>query len=353
MGKASWASICMVVALGACGGGSSNGDGLAAATPAGQQEGNATVVQRYTNEKAVQGDSFTRKETYSFSDSNSKPLTSYFTNYYQTVNADHSGLFVQTNSDPMFIRRRYYFTADGITKDADASEQPSCVSEPSVAAVPSTLTPGQRWDNSWTRTCTTGTGKTVDMVRNTGSATALETITVAAGTFQTIKEENTWTEILDASRSTAKLEQVEQCWIDTVMGVAVKCTQTAVATPRDTSLKSKSGSATIELIAYDASRFPGSIRNPARFAGGWNAGLTEANTENCSSLTIDTKGELTGTCRFVDGWYVAVEGAVDADGVLKASSSDGVTISGKLTPVDGSVEWSANGGRGAWSMAHK
>jgi len=176
---------------------------------------------------------------------------------------------------------------------------------------------------------------------------------VAAGTFQTIKLEWTDVETRPASNDVARWDISRQCWVDVVMGVPVKCAQTLVKIPRDPKLPARTSSSVTELVSYDAPRFPGSSRNPARFAGGWNVSLSGANAGSCSSLQVDISGKVTGSCTSANTGSVPIDGSVDADGVLTASAAGGIMLSGKLTPVDGNGQWSEGGGSGTWSMVHK
>lgn len=137
------------------------------------------------------------------------------------------------------------------------------------------------------------------------------------------------------------------------MGQAVKCTHTLVKTPPDPKLSTTTSTGSNELVSYDAPRFPGSSKSPARFAGGWKVSMSGTNAGSCSSMEIDLSGKLTGSCSIAAVGGFQVNGTVDADGVLTGSAPGGITISGKMTPVDGSGGWSADGDAGAWSMAHK
>jgi hypothetical protein len=308
-------------------------------------------VQLYENGKAAQGESFTFKEV--FSSTSSDPSTEYSTRYYQTVNADHSGLAVDTRSNPMNGSSRDRFAPDGSIFAAGATEPLACTFLPAAGGVPGTLTLGATWDSSWTRTCTYGSDTSTDNVRTTGSATALETVTVAAGTFQTIKLETTQVENRPAGSGLPRWNISGQCWIDVVMGVPVKCMQTLVKTPPDPKLPTTTSTSSSELVSYDAARFPGSSKNPARFAGGWNVSMRGTNAGSCSSVEIDISGKLTGSCSSARAGGFQIDGSVDADGVLTAGAQGGITISAKLTPVDGNGEWSADGGSGTWSMVHR
>lgn len=352
MNKASWASVCMALALGACGGGSDNNASPAAATPAAAQDGNATSVQLYENGKAAQGESFTFREVITSPESGSS--TRYWTRYYQTVNADHSGLAVDIPADPMNASSRDRFAPDGATLASGSREPLECTYSPATRDVPGTLTVGVSWDNSWSRTCTYYGDTSTDTVRSTGSATALETVTVAAGTFKTIKLEMKRVENRPAGSDLPRWDISQQCWIDVVMGMPVKCALTLVKTLPDPKLPTRTTSTSTELVSYDAPRFASSSKSPARFAGGWNLSMSGTNAGSCASLTIDTEGKLTGNCIDGNGSSHAIDGTVDADGMPKASSPDGATISGTLTPADGSGNWTGSGSSGgAWSMAHR
>lgn len=196
MNKASWASVCMVLALSACGGGGGDGNGngaaSAAGTPPAGQNGGATSVQLYENGKAVQGESFTFKGVYTSAGSGTS--TEYSTRYYQTVNTDHCGLAVDTRSHPLNGSSRDRFAPDGSILAAGSLDPLECTYSPANAGVPKTLAVGTTWDNTWTRTCTYGSDTSTDTVRSTGKVTALEPVTVAAGTFKTIKFEMTQVE---------------------------------------------------------------------------------------------------------------------------------------------------------------
>lgn len=265
-----------------------------------------------------------------------------------TANAD--GSYTQASVyEGDGVRTYMEFSADGGRKTL--GEACNYVYTPAFAKVPGTLALGQSWDTSTVRTCVDDSRENT-AINAKGSVTGIESVTVAAGTFNALKTVNALTYKF---RSRTTLRE-ETCWRDTITGLELKCNVASTNTPLDATVAVTKQTSSWELGGYAQASTGRQKLNVERFAGKWQVWFKGTNEGVCA-VDIAKTGAVSGTCNDRFGFGFGLGGTVDAQGTAKFSlTSDGLGgpgFSGSFeSPLKISGTWSAGTDNGTWYMLH-
>jgi hypothetical protein len=327
MNKLIAVGIVLAVTLMGCGGG---GDGASSGTTSGDY---------YTFDL-------------SHSASNTSPYSLSYTRAYPTLNADGSGVRVDTYSTTAYPLRTYNLgTASVIANSSFVSGglTTTCTFSPSYAITASpTAAVGTTWNNNSTETCTGGSPST-STFNSTGSITVIEPVVTSAGTFTAKKFVFTQTEV----RSGVYTQVLNYtCWADVATGRTVKCDYPFTYTPVVGTVVT--GTESIILAGFRASGIS-SFPTVARFAGTWSGSYAGSSSGTCSSLVVSTTGVITGSCVDINVGAFTVTGTVNVSGTVSMTASTGPTFTGSLSsPSTGSGSWSGvPSGGGTWTATHQ
>jgi len=263
------------------------------------------------------------------------------------VNAD--GSFSQAAVDNDGGERTYSdYAADGALKGSAGRCQ--YVYTPAMVTVPGSLTIGQEWSGKSVRTCSDDTSENTTVTVK-GAVAGLESVTVAAGTFSTIKL--SYTRTFAFKTSTAVIEST--CWRDTVTGINVKCENASTTTPNAGGAGYKDTSS-IELGGYLQASSGLRKDNIERFAGKWQTWYSGQENGICDVQIADA-GTISGTCYDNSGYQFGINGTVDARGVatfnLQTGGFAGPVFSGSFeSPLKIAGTWSMGSENGTWYMLH-
>lgn len=339
--------VAFAAVLAGCGGGGSSGSTSATTSTTTTSTLPPTSVPRVV---PVQNDYFTYSMT--VTPAVGSPSSYYFTRAYSTVNPDGSLVRADTFSNGTSFYTQNFDTSWGITSYSYLSGSTTiCTNSPSNIVVPIPATVGTNWNSNFTETCTGGVSSTSSF-NNTGSMTAIESVTTPAGTFTAGKYVFTQTQVVTGVYTWA---YNFTCWVDTALGRTVKCQDTNVYTPVIGTPVSRSRVFVLE--GYSAAGLS-SVPTVARFAGNWTGSYTgnpgTSNVGTCSSLTVSIGGAITGSCTDNFAGAFTVTGTVNTAGTASLTASTGVTFSGTLSTISGSGTWIGvpNGG-GTWTASHK
>ena len=265
-----------------------------------------------------------------------------------TANAD--GSYTQAFVYDSGGERTYIdFSADGGRKTV--GEDCNYVYTPAFTKVPGTLALGQSWDTSTVRTCTDDSRENT-AVNAKGSVTGIESVTVAAGTFNALK---TVTAVSYKFKPGTTLRE-ETCWRDTITGLDLKCNVAITNTPLDATVAVTKRALSWELGGYAQASTGRQKLNVERFAGKWQVWFKGTNEGVCA-VDITTTGTVSGTCNDSFGFGFGLGGTVDAQGTAKFSLTSaglgGPGFSGSFeSPLKISGTWSAGTDNGTWYMLH-
>ncbi|MRW94191.1 hypothetical protein GJ699_29880 [Duganella sp. FT80W] len=351
----SWSKIiaCSMAGLilTACGGGG-GGTGAAPASPAptpGVFSRKAATVGDFTTYKSVQ--------TIQYGDTKPGTVSAYYTKYVSEQNGNlHNEMTQFSGAD---------ITASTDTYDQDGKKTKnvkpgSCTTEylPSFPdGLPATVRIDTVWDNSITASysCFSTGAKGSYQFSTKGKVLGQETITVAAGTFSTIKYSVTSTTVQTTSTTVTE----NTCWADPDSGVDVKCdavrTFTSTAAPQSNNTRTT----TDELLYYAHAATQRKKLGTERFAGDW-AGVYSGADHGYCTFTVELSGQLHGSCQSNGlGGTFALSGAIDASGnlsfILSANGVTTPTFQGTLdSPGYMAGTWLlSTGGGGSWYMQHQ
>ena len=187
-----------------------------------------------------------------------------------------------------------------------------------------------------------------------GSVQTAEPLTIALGTFATVKD----THIIVSSSATASTTTTATCWTDTVTGRTVQCTSAEVTTPVGQTVPSASDTRSFVLEAYS---FRGNTPvGPAvkRFNGYWNL-VSASGQGRCNNLFVDSNGGINATCQTLDQnsnvtSTFTVTGTVDVSGTATFTGSNGLSGNGSFSsPVSATGTISnAAGTTVTWAATH-
>jgi hypothetical protein len=350
----SWLTIVVAAGMlaGCGGGGSGSGNGSTSAQlPSGPKT--------YTAAKATVGDYYAYKLTYREQNS-SYESAAYATRLVSNVAANGT-VSIKSFSDDQVSNEPLAFASNSYSADFDAlgrwlgSSNWDCGASsnpPMFLIAPLTLSVGMKWEYSGVGSSKCSTeAATQTTLANQNAAVAQEQVTVAAGTFNTIKVSRSAVEDSDRTRYTAE----RSCWWEPELGVEVKCVANQSSTDKTTGVKSVSSQAW-ELQGYSNQKLSRKADSVQRFAGNW-AGRYQARVSGSDSagdctFIIDLAGNITGSCSGA-AVYFSVTGNVSADGKLAlniANSNSAWAVAGKVDSVEQlSGTWTApEFGSGTW-----
>jgi hypothetical protein len=322
-------SLSIVGALCACGGGGDGGGSSSPTPPTGSAPEKPAI---YATPTPTAGDYYTYEQTTIYTaPAILGTAIGYVNRIYTGINADGSIAMSTTNSNDAIARRDATLAASGEMK-SDVAVAPlrevyienyKCDYSPAWTAVPMTLSVGQSWDLSSTRTCD---GRTYHDTAK-GTATGVETVTVRAGTFKALKLSYTSAWVSDLATSVTE----NTCWRDTATGQNVKCTGTNTYTPRAAGAAGTSYTYNEDLIGYANSMAGAQKPVVERFAGSWWGSYKSPDGVYLSqcSILIYPDASVGGSCGNMEGgWPALVRGTIDASGnmTFTLSSQDGQPI---------------------------
>lgn len=333
-------ALILATTLSACGGGGGNQAGSSSTTPA--------TPSAYTLTKQTVKDFQSYNVTWQPTGGASKNKQYWDTYVTTTVNAD--GSYTRAEVDNAGSDRTYIdFTADGARKNVDRGC--NYVFTPAYARIPGTLAVGQTWEVNSLRTCVDDS-KENTAINAKGSVVAIESITVAAGTFNAIKTIGT----RSSTSKTGGAVNEETCWRDTISGLELKCNVTTTTTSTGATTSVTKQTSTTELGGYAQAATGRQKLNVERFAGKWEVWFTGTADGGCS-VNILASGAVTGSCHNRLGNNFDIVGTVDAAGVasfhLSSYGMSGAGFSGTFeSPLKIAGTWSAGSDQGTWYMLH-
>lgn len=337
--------------LAACGGGGSGSGNGAAQLPAGPKT--------YTAAKATAGDYYVFQYVYREQGS-SEETQVYSTRLVSNVasNGTVSIKYLedsQLSSDPLDMGSRAYSADfDGLGRWLGSSNWSCGISSnpPMYTVAPLTLAVGMNWEYSGVGSAKCSNEAAVQTtLRHRDTAVALEQVTVAAGTFNTIKVNRSAVEEDDNFSYAAE----RSCWWEPDLGIEVKCATNETITNKTTGVKTPRYE-TRELQGYSTQQL--GRRNDAvqRFAGNWtgqySGRIFGADDKGSCSFTFDLAGNVKGSCSGAAVGF-SVTGKVSAAGQLTLNMVSGNanwTAQGKMDSIEqASGTWEAPSyGSGTW-----
>jgi hypothetical protein len=222
---------------------------------------------------------------------------------------------------------------------------------PAAMQAPTSASVGDSFDFASTVTIPCSKEETSRALTSKGKLVGIESKTVAAGTFSTLKIVSSETNLDRRTANVYVNYWVEKtCWRDIVTGLMVACnTSTTSKGSGDASFSS-----TTELASYGQASTNREYLDPIRFAGPWS-GNFGAFYGNCD-LNIGFTGVITGACK-ATARSTAVTGSVDKAGAvtLTMSVAGGAseTQSGQAALFDMSGQLAGASAPGAWALKHK
>jgi len=347
----SWLAIVVAAEmLAGCGGGSGGGN-TSAQLPSGPKT--------YTAAKATVGDYYAYQFTYRDQDSGNESQA-YTTRLVSNVAADGTVSLnnlsdYQVSSDPKaFASSSYSANFDSLGRWLGSNDWDCGVSANPLfyMVAPLTLSVGMNWQYSGVASTKCSAEAAVQTSINfKDSATAQEQVTVAAGTFNTIKVSRSAVEDSDSITYTAE----RSCWWEPDLGTEVKCVLNQSSTDKKTGVKTASSQAW-ELQGYSNQKLARKVDSVQRFVGNWSGKYEVRVSGNDSSgsctFVIDLAGNVTGSCSGAAVPFF-VTGKIGADGRLSLNSAYGNptgAVAGKVDSLEQlSGTWSDPAvGTGTW-----
>ncbi|HEX8406194.1 MAG TPA: hypothetical protein VF670_16335 [Duganella sp.] len=343
--------LCIAVAiattLSACGGGGGSSNNAASATPGTSQPVVAAVDLTQTV-----GDfySYANTSTFTLDKAGATPqsVDVISTDTVTKTNVDSSWSDTETADNTDAFAYDLNYLADGGLSGV-SNDSCGATYTPALYMTQKSMPAGTTWTTNYTRVndprCTPGqqTGKF------SATAVALETVTVRAGTFNTVKVVSTGT--ISTSDGESATDETT-AWHDAVTHRVVKSTTRSVqvtATGEKGTFVSSN-----ELIGYANAKQQRQRLNIERFAGPWSGSYTGTNTGECRGQ-VTRAGKLDADCG--NGQFT-VHGDIDASGngtfYLTSGGVRSATFSGALTsPLGIGGVWSAASASGTWTLAHQ
>ncbi|NHZ63040.1 hypothetical protein [Massilia genomosp. 1] len=226
-----------------------------------------------------------------------------------------------------------------------ATYAPAAMQAPYSAAV------GDSFDFASTMSIPCSKEETSRALTSKGKVVGIESKTVPAGTFSTLKIVSSETNLDLRTANVYVNYWVEKtCWRDIITGLMVACnTSTTSKGSGDVSFSS-----TTELVSYGQASTNREYLDPIRFAGPWSGNFGA--WYGACDLNIGFTGVITGSCKAA-ARTTAVTGSVDKAGVVTLNmsvaggSSD--TQSGQAALFDMSGQLAGAAAPGAWTLKHK
>ncbi|WP_057247173.1 MULTISPECIES: hypothetical protein [unclassified Duganella] len=238
----------------------------------------------------------------------------------------------------------------------------TCTSTPNLphhAVAPLTISVGMNWQYSIvvSNNCSPQ-APTQAAVEIKDSAVAQETVTVAAGTFNTIKVIRNSSE----KSSTSTIVTERNCWWEPELGVEVKCVSNSTKTITATGAAS-SQKETWEMLGYANQKLSRKVDTAVRFAGNWKGSYfggvpAPGGYPLECRLTVDVNGSARGYCLGMATSF-SFTGTLGADGTLTFVGDPdypGMLFTGKLDSLQKmSGVWSIppNLNDGTWNLTQE
>ena len=272
--------------------------------------------------------------------------THFFADAISKVDIDGSWVEIDVDSTQSSLMESHYRSDGALT----ATKSARCTSTytPVVYDMPKDLKVGSEWTASSTRTfvgdCSSG-----NEIKNSVKVTALETITVSAGTFNTVRIVSTPTTMTYTNFT----ETVENTvWWDAITHRMIKYVNRNEQTMNNGAKLRITTSG--ELIGYASAKQGRKNLNIERFAGPWAGSYSGTYSGNCDG-GVSLDGKLDADCG--DGLF-SVHGDIDVNGkgtfYLTVNGVRGASFSGAFESLFsiGGV-WSAGAASGTWKLEHQ
>ncbi len=222
---------------------------------------------------------------------------------------------------------------------------------PAAMQAPASASVGDSFDFASTLSIPCSKEETSRALTSKGTVVGIESKTVPAGTFSTLKIVSNETNLDLRTANVYVNYWVEKtCWRDIVTGLIVACnTRTTSKGSGDVSFSSAT-----ELVSYGQASTNREYLDPIRYAGPWS-GNFGAYYGACD-LNIGFTGVITGSCKAA-ARTTSVTGSVDKAGAVKLSmsvaggSSETQTCQAALFDMSGQLAGAA--APGAWTLKHK
>jgi hypothetical protein len=337
-------------ALAACGGGGGSSGGVSGPTnpppappPA---QGLTPTLGDFYSYKYTENDSYTTGQP-------AGPLsyTSYTLDVASAVGNDGTWSDTSTNSSPFGASSTGSYLADGGLY-AGADSNCNRTYAPALYASLKELAVGKTWisNSEAVSTCYKpwNPSSRPPQVTITGTVLALESVTVMAGTFNTIKVSvKQESKYYDGRAQTTDETQ----WLEADTHRLIKLTGHVASTATTGNITLSDVG--LELAGYSNAKAKLQRLTVERFAGGWRGRALQAGGD-CEG-DIDLNGTLDINC----GITFHLRGTIDAAGKVTFQPSTGGSSSPVLTarfdsPLSASGTWDAGGGvKGTWTITHK
>ncbi|HWW73620.1 MAG TPA: hypothetical protein VN089_27085 [Duganella sp.] len=342
-------SILLAIAatLSACGGGGSGGAGSSAP---------ATVVD---NRPAVDvvptvGDFYSYRQVPIFTTADGQPIPSqqeyalFYTDTAIKVGNDGSWAEMGTDSTPKYYTRaESRYRSDGTLTSTEGPGDCGTTFTTLAYLAPRDWKVGAEWNETYSRV---DSGSCMfNPLSKSNKAVALETITVKAGTFNTIKIISTTSPITDRGMTVGREDTL---WLDTLTHRRIKYISRIDEVSGNGSKSSSSVSG--ELFGYASAKQGSKNLNIERFAGHWRGSYSGTYSGDCDG-EVNLTGQLDATCG--DGLF-SVHGDIDVNGrgtfYLTVNGVKGASFSGAFeSPLSIGGAWSAGAASGTWKLEHQ
>ncbi|WP_445233719.1 hypothetical protein [Duganella rhizosphaerae] len=273
---------------------------------------------------------------------------SWYTDVVNEVEADGAWTDVTVGDDDALRVLRHY-QANG---DSDRYVNGGCTQSyvQTYSSARHDLVVGASWTSSVAYTFTPGCTHN-HSISNSASTNvlALESVTVPAGTFNTVKV-NTTRNFKYANGMS--VTEVYTNWLDVDTHRAIKSTNQSTTLFTDTG-ETYTSTSSFELQGYSQAKTRRSALNIERFAGPWAATYTGAYNGHCIG-SMTTAGVFAADC---DGGF-NIRGNIDASGnmtlALYLGTTSGPQFSGSLnTALSLQGTWKfPDGTGGSWTLTH-
>lgn len=255
--QALWISL-IAASLVACGGGGSS------TSPAQTSPVPALVPAAPTQYSPIAvkiGDTYVYSNTIYYS--NGSISTTAATEQVAAINATNGNFFQNTFDENKVINRIEVY--DALRGELSTN---SCTYSPAVHDAVFPMFVGQTFNQNSIKNCQIGNSSTFQVVdlKATGVVQSYETITVPAGTFNTLKVHNKVVVSNGANTALALSPYTsdQTCWVDVVSGADIKCVSTITFSPKIASPYVTSTSHVLNSVAHAADaafNLTGSILN--------------------------------------------------------------------------------------------
>ena len=280
------------------------------------------------------------------------PITSFFTDVYTAINSDESYTLTNYSSFSSIPKWNHNYSAKGVETSSNSVDlQQKCTYDPKFGEAQIPVSVGQTWDVTNISIC--DGSNSGDQETSVGSVIGIETVVVAAGSF------NAWKIAYKYKFKTSDFVMTidSTCWIAISLGRRVKCVNTTSVDFPSTPGENSASKSTSELVAYTVGGVPQKLPPAGSYAGDWSGTYQGQDSGQCKVL-ISTDGALTGSCTGgMAGTFTIAGNVGDSQNISFNISSGGVAgpaFSGQfssLTSLTGT--WSTTTGlSGTWSISH-